>query len=43
MEQNHPDEEKILIDFVVTENDINAAFEFVKLSQETYKSLKILY
>ena len=41
MEQNHPDEEKILIDFVVTENDINAAFEFVKFSQETYKSLKV--
>ena len=41
MEQNHPDEEKMLINFVVTAEDVKAAFEFVKLSQETYISLKV--
>ena len=41
MEQNHLDEEKELIDFLVTAEDVYTAFEFVKLSQETYKSLKV--
>ena len=41
MERNLSDEEQHLIDFVVTADDVKAAFEFVKMSLETYRSLKV--
>ena len=42
MERNIPvNEESVLIDFVVTSQDMIASYEFVKMSQETYKSLKV--
>ena len=39
MERN--DEHHELIDFTVTAEDMAASYEFVKMSQETYKSLKV--
>ena len=42
MERNIPvNEERVLIDFVVTAQDFIASYEFVKMSQETYKALKV--
>ena len=42
MERNIPfNEERVLIDFEVTAQDMSASYEFVKMSQETYTSLKV--
>ena len=41
MAKEQPTEEKTLIDFKVSGDDMRAAWEFVKLSMNTFKSFKV--
>ena len=41
MERDLSEEEQHITDFVVSCDDVKAAFEFVKMSVETYRSLKV--
>ena len=43
MESDLPEQEQHITDFVVNSDDVKAAFEFVKMSMETYKSLKVSF
>ena len=41
MESDLPEQEQHITEFVVNSDDVKAAFEFVKMSMETYRSLKV--
>ena len=41
MESDLPEQEQHITEFVVSSDDVKAAFEFVKMSVETYRSLKV--
>ena len=41
MESDLPEQEQHITEFVVSSDDVKAAFEFVKMSMETYRSLKV--
>ena len=43
MESDLPEQEQHITEFVVNSDDVKAAFEFVKMSMETYKSLKVSF
>ena len=43
MESDLPEQEQHITDFVVNSDDVKAAFEFVKMSMETYRSLKVSF
>ena len=43
MESDLPEQEQHITEFVVNSDDVKAAFEFVKMSMETYRSLKVSF
>ena len=43
MSEDKSDEEKSLIKFKVSATDVNASWEFVKLSMNTFKSFKVSF